>query len=158
MEAAALLCADVCCVLDSDLVALGYAVCTLECKGAYGPVSFDHLTADGACLAGGQVTVVTVGQVNTNFLCCLHLELVHSLASLGNVQLIVVRVAHFRTLLFFLRKVTLSEESVFVSVGVFLPDKKTIHLFLFGNLRNYWKHCILSHTRKRGCRNSAAAF
>jgi len=36
MEAAALLCADVRCILDSDLVALGYAVCPLECKGAYG--------------------------------------------------------------------------------------------------------------------------
>ena len=95
MEAAALLCADVCCVLDSDLVALGYAVCTLECKGAYGPVIFDHLAADGTCLAGGQVTVVAVGQVNADFGSCLHLELVHGLTSLGNVQLVVVLRAHF---------------------------------------------------------------
>ena len=70
MEAAALLCADVCCVLDSDLVALGYAVCTLECKGAYGPVIFDHLAADGAGLTGGQVAVVTVLQVDTNLPWC----------------------------------------------------------------------------------------
>ena len=70
MEAAALLCADVCCVLDSDLVALGYAVCTLECKGAYGPVIFDHLAADGACLAGGQVAVVAIGQVDADFPWC----------------------------------------------------------------------------------------
>ena len=101
MEAAALLCADVCCVLDSDLVALGYAVCTLECKGAYGPVIFDHLAADGAGLAGGQVTVVTVGQVDTDFGSCLHLELVHGLTSLRNVQLVVVLRAHIRTLLLF---------------------------------------------------------
>ena len=26
----------------------------------------DHLTADRACFAGGQVTVVTVGQVHAN--------------------------------------------------------------------------------------------
>ena len=99
MEAAALLCADVCCVLDSDLVALGYAVCTLECKGAYGPVIFDHLAADGACLAGGQVAVVAVGQVDADFGSCLHLELVHCLTGLGDIQLVVI-VAHNRSLLF----------------------------------------------------------
>ena len=99
MEAAALLCADVCCVLDSDLVALGYAVCTLECKGAYGTLVFDHLAADGAGFAGGQVAVVAVGQVDADFLSCLHLEAVHGLTGLGNVQLVVVRVAHFRSLL-----------------------------------------------------------
>ena len=70
MEAAALLCADVCCVLDSDLVALGYAVCTLECKGAYGPVIFDHLAAHGACFPGGQVAVVAVGQIDAHFPWC----------------------------------------------------------------------------------------
>ena len=118
MEAAALLCADVCCVLDSDLVALGYAVCTLECKGAYGPVIFDHLAADGAGFPGGQVAVVAVGQVDANFLGSLHLELVHGLASLGNVQLVVVRVAHNRSLLCFLRRKILSEESIFGSVTI----------------------------------------
>ena len=30
----------------------------------------DHLAADGAGLTGGQVTVVTVGQVNANFPWC----------------------------------------------------------------------------------------
>ena len=72
--------------------------------GSCGTYVLDHLAADGAGLAGSQVTVVAVGQVDTNFLRCLHLELVHGLACLGNVQLIVVRVAHFYTLLFFLRK------------------------------------------------------
>jgi len=80
---------------------------------SYGAYVLDHLAADGAGLAGGQVTVVTVGQVNAHFLGCLHLELVHSLTSLRDVQLVVIRVAHFHTLLFFLRKGTLSEESVF---------------------------------------------
>ena len=100
MEAAALLCADVCCVLDSDLVALGYAVCTLECKGAYGPVIFDHLAADGAGFPGSQVTVVTIGQVNTDFLSSLHLELVHSFLSLGNIDPVVIGIAHLDSLLF----------------------------------------------------------
>ena len=99
MEAAALLCADVCCVLDSDLVALGYAVCTLECKGAYGPVIFDHLAADRAGFPGGQVAVVAVGQVDTNLLGSLHLETVHSFAGLGNIDLIVIGIAHIHSLL-----------------------------------------------------------
>ena len=50
----------------------------------------DHLAADGAGFAGGQVTVVTVGQVNANLGSCLHLELVHGLACLRNIDLIVV--------------------------------------------------------------------
>ena len=90
MEAAALLCADVCCVLDSDLVALGYAVCTLECKGAYGPVIFDHLAAHGAGFTGSQVTVVAALQIYANFARSLHLETVHSFTSLGNIDLVVV--------------------------------------------------------------------
>ena len=50
----------------------------------------DHLAADGAGLAGGQVTVVTVGQVHANFARSLHLEAVHSFTSLGNIDLVVV--------------------------------------------------------------------
>ena len=49
-----------------------------------------HLAADGACLAGGQVTVVAIGQVDANLASCLHLETVQSLASLGNIDLVVV--------------------------------------------------------------------
>ena len=53
----------------------------------------DHLAADGAGLAGGQVTVVAVSQIYANFLGSLHLELLHSLLCLGNIDLIVL-VAH----------------------------------------------------------------
>ena len=49
----------------------------------------DHLAADGTCLTGGQVTVVTIGQVDAHFGSGLHLELVHSLASLGDVDLVI---------------------------------------------------------------------
>jgi hypothetical protein len=42
------------------------------------------------------VTVVAVGQIDTDFLGSLHLELVHGLTSLGNVDLVVVIVAHIR--------------------------------------------------------------
>ena len=134
MEAAALLCADVCCVLDSDLVALGYAVCTLECKGAYGPVIFDHLAADGASLTGGQVTVVTVGQVNADFLGSLHLETVHSLTSLGNVDLVVVRVAHFDSLLCFLRKNCFPKKAF----SFRNPSLTRVEKAMNGECRKYW--------------------
>ena len=51
---------------------------------------FDHLAADGTCLTGGQVTVVTIGQVDAHFGCSLHLEAVHCLTGLRNIDLIVV--------------------------------------------------------------------
>ena len=54
----------------------------------------DHLAADGAGFTGGQVTVVTVLQVHANFLGSLHLELLHSLLCLGNIDL-VVAITHF---------------------------------------------------------------
>ena len=59
----------------------------------------DHLAADGAGLTGGQVTIVTVGQVDAHLGCSLHFELVHRFLSLRNVQLIVI-VAHRNSLLF----------------------------------------------------------
>ena len=68
---------------------------SIEKHVSYGTHCFDHLAADAACLAGGQVTVVTVGQIDAHFLGCLHLELVHCLPCLGNVDLVVVIVAHF---------------------------------------------------------------
>jgi hypothetical protein len=51
------------------------------------------------------VTVVTIGQVDANFLGSLHLELLHSLLSLGNIDLVVL-VAHFVSLLFLLPRIT----------------------------------------------------
>ena len=102
-------------VPDIIAITLFYATFSNKKFSSFGRPVLDHLAADGAGLAGSQVTVVTVGQVNTNFLCCLHLELVHSLASLGNVQLVVIGIALCNSLLFhFLRKFkTLSVESVF---------------------------------------------
>ena len=42
-----------------------------------------HLPSNGASLAGGQVTVVAVGQVDTELAGCLHLELVHASRAWG---------------------------------------------------------------------------
>ena len=50
----------------------------------------DHLAADGAGFTAGQVAVVAVGQVDANFLGSLHLETVHCLACLRNIDLIVI--------------------------------------------------------------------
>ena len=104
MEAAVLLYTDACSILDGNLVALCDAVSSMESKESYGTILFDHLAADGAGCAGGQVTVVASGQVDAHFLSSLHLEAVHCLTGLGDIDLVVVRVAHFRTLLCFLRK------------------------------------------------------
>ena len=57
-------------------------------------------------------------------LCGLHLEAVHGLTSLGDIDLIVVGIAHNRSLLCFLRKKPLSEESVFVPYSQFAQREK----------------------------------
>ena len=111
MEAADLLCTDVDCIRNGDLMAVCDAVCSVECKGSYGTAFFDHLAAYGAGLTGSQVTVVTVSQVDANFLSSLHLELLHGLLCLGNIDLIVL---HNKSLSFcFLSEEILSEESIF---------------------------------------------
>jgi hypothetical protein len=66
------------------------------------------------------VTVVTVGQVDANFLSSLHLELVHCLPGLGNIDLIVVLHNFFSPFLPFPeRQSRLS--GVFVSADLALP-------------------------------------
>ena len=91
---------------------------SIEFYSSHGTNVLDHLAADGASLTGGQVAVVALLQVHTHFLGSLHLETVHSLTSLRNVQLVVVGIAHNRSLLCFLRKKTLPEESIFISVTI----------------------------------------
>ena len=80
----------------------------------------DHLATDGASLTGGQVAVIAIGQVNANFLCSLHLEAVHSLTGLGNIDLIVVIVAHGHYLLcrFPGKEVTFRWKTTFLSVTI----------------------------------------
>ena len=80
-------------IIRSDSTFSGENFASLGC-----PV-LDHLAADGACLTGSQVAVVAVGQVDTDFLCSLHLETVHSLTCLRNIDLVVVIVAHRKSLL-----------------------------------------------------------
>ena len=72
-------------------------------RSSYGTHLLDHLAAHGAGFAGSQVAVVAIGQIYADLLGCLHLETVHGLTSLGDIQLIVI-VAHCNSLLCFLRK------------------------------------------------------
>ena len=58
-----------------------------------------HTPSKVAGFAGGHVTVVAALQIDADFLSDKHLEAVHSLKGLGNVQLVVIRVAHFCSLL-----------------------------------------------------------
>ena len=78
----------------------------------------DHLAADGAGFTGGQVTVVAVGQVDSHFLSCLHLELLHGLLGLGNVDLVVA--LHNNSLLcrFPGKQVTFRLETTFLSASL----------------------------------------
>ena len=88
-----------CYVLYSLAVAHSSTDVSIEKHVSYGTHCFHHLASYGACLPAGQVTVVAVGQVDADLACCLHLELVHCLPCLGDVQLIVI-VAHNRSFLF----------------------------------------------------------
>ncbi len=54
----------------------------------------DHLAADGARLAAGQVTVVAVLQVDADLRGGLHLKLIHSGLRLGDIQLVAVLGRH----------------------------------------------------------------
>ena len=55
-------------------------------RNSYGTHLLDHLAADGAGLAGGQVTVVTVGQIDANFRSGLHLELISASLAWGTLM------------------------------------------------------------------------
>ena len=68
-------------------------------RSSYGTHLLDHLAADGAGFAGGQVAVVALLQVHADFRSGLHFELVHCLPGIGDVQLVVVA-AHSDSLLF----------------------------------------------------------
>ena len=88
------------CVLYSLGVADSSTDVSIEKYVSYGTHCFYHLAADGACLPGSQVTVVAALQIDADFACCLHLELVHCLTGLGDIQLVVVLAAHSYSLLF----------------------------------------------------------
>ena len=71
-------------VLDGYLVSLRYSVMTFKSNSSYGVHIVDHLSADRTCLTGGEIAVVAVVQIDTDFVCRFHLELVKSCAGFGN--------------------------------------------------------------------------
>ena len=125
-EAADLLCTDVDCIRNGDLVALCNAVCSMECKGSYGTAFFDHLAADGAGLTGGQVTVVAVSQIHTDLLGSLHLELIHGLLCLGNVDSVIALHSDSLLFTFFGKAKHFPKKASFLSARVFLPHQSVI--------------------------------
>ena len=90
----------------------------------FGRPVLDHLAADGAGLTGGQVAVVAVLQVYTDLLSCLHLELVHCLTSLGNIDLIVVLP----------NDTSLSVLTESSAVTIALPNLRRKHIDFFGKI------------------------
>ena len=60
----------------------------------------DHLTADRACFAGGQVTVLALLQVDADLVGSFHLKFVHCFLRLWNDQSITVRVVMLHTVSF----------------------------------------------------------
>ena len=94
----------------------------LEIRSSYGAHLLDHLAADGAGLPGGQVAVVAVGQIDADLGSCLHLELVHCLAGLRNIDLIVALHIRFSPFAFF-GKGRFPKKPSFLSVALFFPGE-----------------------------------
>ena len=86
--------------------------------GSCGTYVLDHLATDGAGLAGGQVAVIALLEIDAHLVGGLHLELVHSGLGLGDIQLVGRIVAHDRSLLLSFRKLA--------SVGVLCAAPKVI--------------------------------
>ena len=57
-------------VLHSLDMPHGNTIMPIIFHSSYGTHLLDHLAADGACFAGGQVAVVAVGQVDAHFPWC----------------------------------------------------------------------------------------
>ena len=57
---------------------------------SHGTHDVDHLTADRACLTGGEVAVVALLEVDAYLVGALHLKAVHGFLCFGYVDLIVI--------------------------------------------------------------------
>ena len=129
-------------VTNCDCVSLSDTVLPVIGSGSYGANVLDHLAADGAGFAAGQVAVVALLEVDAHLVGGLHLELVHGLTGLGDVQTVAggvaagvagviagvvgIVVAHGRSLLFLFGKRSLPEGCEVLSVGVFCPGHGVI--------------------------------
>jgi len=69
-------------------------VISCKSRGSYGAHVLDHLAADGAGFAGGQVAVVAVLEVDADFRGGFHLELVHCVAGFRDVDVGRITVRH----------------------------------------------------------------
>ena len=107
-------------VLHSLRMTQDNPVDSFEFFSSSGKNVLDHLAADGACLAGGQVTVVTVGQVDTDFGSLISiLNLSMASRAWGMFSWLLFLELIFVSLLCFLRTKIPSEESIFCSVRLF---------------------------------------
>ena len=114
-------------ILNTDFMSLRDAIVTFEFYSSCGFHVLDHLAADGAGFTGGQVTVVTVGQVDADLGSGLHLELVHCLTGLGDVDLVVALHIHSLLLSFSRKARRLSgENAFFLSATIALPNQRKI--------------------------------
>ena len=80
-------------VSHGDFMSIHNPICPLKThkfRSSCGSNVLDHLAAHGTGFAGSQVAVVALLQIDAHFLGSLHLELVHGLPRLGNIQLVAV--------------------------------------------------------------------
>ena len=75
-------------VPDSNFMTRHNTVVTLKTRNSYSFHLLDHLAADGAGLAGGEVAVIALFQIDADFVRRFHLEALHRLLRLGDDQFV----------------------------------------------------------------------
>ena len=100
---------------------------SLILRTSYGPNLLDHLAADGAGFAGGQVAVVALLQIHADLIGGLHFELVHGLLGLGDAPRLLEELLLLIIILSFsVREASLPEGCDPLAVGVFCPRRCAI--------------------------------
>ena len=84
---------------------------------------FDHLAADRARLAGGEVAVIALLEVDADFVCGFHLKAVHRVLCFRYHRLIAAVHVSFS---FFRRRLTLRRTAFFAFVVLIVHDERSI--------------------------------
>ena len=82
------------CVTNALNMTHSCTVCPFIVRSSYGTHLLDHLAADGAGLAGGDIAVIAVLEIYADLVCSFHFELLHCLACSRDNKMIAGIVRH----------------------------------------------------------------
>lgn len=85
------------------------------------------------------MAVVTLLKIYADFLGSLHLEAIHCLAGLGDIDLVVVLHNTLSFVVFPESPVPFPWKTTFLSASIALPEREEKNMFLFGKSHRFWK-------------------